>query len=84
MIGSRGGKILLNSKGGEGEIYWFVDGELCPPAEGSGEVWWQMSEGRHKISAADAFGNSAHVWIAERSGSVKESEEELPVLEEAE
>ena len=84
MIGSRGGKILLNSKGGEGEIYWFVDGELCPPAEGSEEVWWQMSEGSHKISAADASGNSAHVWIAVGSGSVKESEEELPVLEEAE
>ncbi|MDY9921223.1 MAG: penicillin-binding protein 1C [Synergistota bacterium] len=83
-MGTRGGKILLNSKGGAGEIYWFVDGELCPPAEGSGEVWWQMSEGMHKVSAADAFGNSAHVWITVRSGSVKETAEELPVLEEVE
>lgn len=43
-----------------------------------------MSEGSHKISAADASGNSAHVLISVGSGSVKESEEELPVLEEAE
>ena len=84
IMGSGGGKILLNSKGGEGEIYWFVDGGLCPPAEGSGEVWWQMNEGKHKISAADAFGNSAHVWITVISGKVKEQEEELPILEEVE
>lgn len=39
IMGNGGGKILLNSKGGEGEIYWFANGGLCPPAEGSGEVW---------------------------------------------
>ena len=43
-----------------------------------------MNEGKHKISAADAFGNSAHVWITVISGKVKEPEEELPILEEVE
>jgi membrane carboxypeptidase/penicillin-binding protein PbpC len=81
-MGSRGGKILLDSKGGEGEIYWFVDGELALPSENSGKVWWQMKEGRHKISAADASGSSAHVWITVRSGSAEELKEELPLLEE--
>ncbi len=84
IVRSGGGKILMNSKGGEGEIYWFVDGELCPRAEGSREVWWQMSEGRHKISAADAFGNSAYVWVDVKTGSLNGPAEELPVLEEAE
>ena len=83
-MGSGGGRVLFNSKGGEGEIYWFVDGELRPPADGTDEVWWQMSEGRHKISAADAFGNSAHVWIDVKSGWSKGPEEELPLLEETE
>ena len=82
IMGSRGGKILLDSKGGEGEIYWFVDGELALPSENSGKVWWQMKEGRHKISAADASGSSAHVWITVRSGSAEELKEELPLLEE--
>ncbi|MDD4159407.1 MAG: penicillin-binding protein 1C [Synergistaceae bacterium] len=79
-----GGKILLTSKGGKGEIYWFVDGELCSPAEGSEEVWWKMSEGIHKISAADAFGNVAHVEITVTPEKYEEPEEELPVLEEVE
>lgn len=84
IMGSGGGKVLFNSKGGEGEIYWFVDGELRSPSDGSDEVWWQMSEGRHKISAADAFGNSAHVWINVMLGKEKEPEQELPILEEVE
>lgn len=78
------GKILLTSKGGEGEVYWFVDGEFCPSAEGSEEVWWQMIEGGHKISAADAFGNFAHAGITVISENEKEPEENLPILEEVE
>ena len=40
-----------------------------------------MKEGRHKISAADASGSSAHVWITVRSGSAEELKEELPLEE---
>lgn len=80
-IGTGGGKILLASRGGEGEIYWFVDGEFCPPAEGTDKIWWKMKEGSHKISAADAFGNSANTLITVIS---EKKEEELPVLEEVE
>lgn len=80
--GSVGDKILLTSKGGEGEIYWFVDGELRPLDEGADEVWWQMKEGSHKISVADGFGSLASIRITVVSENKKEPEEDLPILEE--
>lgn len=84
IMESGGGKMIFDSKGGEGEVFWFVDGELCPPAKVSEEVWWQMKEGRHKVTAADAFGNSSYVWMIVTSENEKSPEEDLPILEEAE
>ncbi len=75
-------KILLKLKRRRGESIGLLTLLVLP--QKIREVWWQMSEGRHKISAADAFGNSAHVWITVISGKVKEPEEELPILEEVE
>jgi penicillin-binding protein 1C len=83
-MGRVGSKIILTSKGGEGEIYWFVDGELCAPDDGSDEVWWQMKEGSHKISAADGFGSQASIRVTVVSENKKEQEEDLPILEEVE
>lgn len=81
QTGGTSGMLLLSSRGGSGPVYWFADGELVGVSEDGSGVVWPMSEGRHKISAADEHGASD-----ERVITVKKSlagTELPPLLEES-
>ena len=75
-------KLPLTVDGLSGTVYWFVDGKLEAVSENGEAVFWKMTEGTHKVSVTDEDGNGAETEfkvIRER----EETEESLPLLEEA-
>lgn len=74
-------KLLLTAQGGEGTLYWFVDGELLGASEGGGTLSWTMKPGPHTISAADEYGATDEKKVTVKSSPAAEREK-LPLLEE--
>lgn len=73
-------RLELSASGGRGELFWFVDGEYHDSSspERDRPVFWTITEGRHKITAADESGKSAGVEITvkeNRPGRAREEEQ---------
>ena len=65
--------------GGEGAVYWFVDGEYIGSDDGAQSVTWPMTPGAHLITAADDRGSAAKAEITVKDP--RAAAPELPVLE---
>ena len=72
-------RLILEAAGGEGPLYWFVDGEYIGSTEDSQTVAWTMTPGAHLITAADGRGSAAKAKITVKDP--KKSAPELPTLE---
>ena len=62
-LAGNGGRLVLKSAGGEGAVYWFVDGEYIGSDDGAQSVTWPMTPGAHLITAADDRGSAAKAKI---------------------
>lgn len=84
IMRSENERVELAASGGRGELFWFVNGSYH---DSSGPwrdhlVFWTMSEGKHKITAADESGATADAYITVRKSGDRGKEENLPTLEE--
>lgn len=77
-------RLELAAAGGGGELFWFVDGEYFDSSGPARErpVFWPMSEGTHRITAADERGAEMSVTFRVRKSGAIRSDEDLPILEE--
>ena len=49
-------KLRLEAIGGDGELFWFVNGELFARSPQGRPLFWQLRRGHHTIVCADASG----------------------------
>ena len=72
-------RLVLEAAGGEGAVYWFVDGEYIGSDDGAQSVTWPMTPGAHLITAADDRGSTAKAKITVKDP--RAAAPELPALE---
>lgn len=71
-------RLELSATGGRGELFWFIDGQYYDSSgpERDSPVFWAISAGRHKITAADESGKTAGVEITVRESRPGQGEDE--------
>jgi len=58
--------LLANGSFDSEELFWFVDDKFYKKSGIGKKLFWNMKEGKHKITAVDAYGRSSYVQIVVR------------------
>ena len=70
-------KIPMKTEGGEGRVWWYVDGEYIGEGSAEATFFHDVPDGEHVVSAVDEAGRSARVVVKVFTPGRKRQEELL-------